>query len=158
MGKKVKYSIDTSAIIESWTRDFPPDVFPLVWERLDELIESKILLASEEVLYELEKKHDITYNWALKRRNMFITTDEKIQKAVRRILRNHKKLIDTRRNRSGADPFVIALALVHGLTVVTAENLSTSLERPKIPDVCNALDIRWINMLKLFREQGWSFS
>ena len=153
----MKYSVDTSAIIEGWTRDFPPDVFSHVWAKIEELIEDGVLLASEEVLIELEKKHDKAYEWACQRNHMFVPADERIQEAVRSILRDHKKLIDTRRNRSGADPFVIALALVKRLSVVTGENLSGSLERPKIPDVCEALGIRWLSMVELFREQEWQF-
>lgn len=154
----MKYSIDTSAIIEGWIRDFPPDVAPHAWMKIEESIDDGVLVASEEVLIELEKKHDKVYEWACKRKHMFIPTDEKIQEAVRSILRNHKRLIDTRTSRSGADPFVIALALVERLSVVTAENLSSSLgRRPKIPDVCEALGIRWLNMVELFREQAWHF-
>ena len=153
----MKYSVDTSAIIEGWIRSFPPDLAPHAWMKIEESINDGLLVASEEVLIELEKKHDKIYEWACQRKHMFVPTDEKIQEAVRSILRDHKKLIDIGRNRSGADPFVIALALVKRLSVVTSENLSGSLERPKIPDVCAALGIRCLNMVELFREQGWQY-
>lgn len=32
------YSVDTSALIEAWVRNQPPDVFPSVWLELDKLI------------------------------------------------------------------------------------------------------------------------
>lgn len=153
----MKYSVDTSAIIEGWIRDFPPDVAPHAWIQIEESIDDGVLVASEEVLIELEKKHDKVYEWACQRKHMFVPTDEKIQEAVKSILRNHKKLIDTRKNRSGADPFVIALAVVKRLIVVTAENPSGNPEKPKIPNVCEALGIRWLNMVGLFREEGWHF-
>lgn len=153
----MKYSVDTSAIIEGWIRDFPPDVAPHAWMQIEESIDDELLVASEEVLIEFEKKHDKVYEWACQRNHMFVPTDEKIQEAVKSILRNHKKLIDTRKNRSGADPFVIALAMVKRLTVVTAENPSSNPEKPKIPNVCEALGIRWLNMVELFREEGWHF-
>jgi hypothetical protein len=47
----VKYSVDTGALLDGWLRYYPPDVFPSVWAKLDELIEDKILVASEEVLF-----------------------------------------------------------------------------------------------------------
>ena len=153
----MKYSVDTSAIIEGWVRDFPPDLAPHAWMKIEESIDDGVLVASEEVLIELEKKHDKVYEWACKRKHMFVPTDEKIQEAVRSILRDYNKLVDTRRNRSGADPFVIALAMVKRLSVVTAENLTGKPERPKIPDVCDSLGIQWLNMIALFREQGWQF-
>jgi hypothetical protein len=54
----LKYSIDTSAILEAWRRRYPPDVFPAVWQRLEQMIERGDLGASEEVLLELEKRDD----------------------------------------------------------------------------------------------------
>ena len=52
----MKYSIDTSAILDAWVRGFPPDVVPGFWVRFEELIDNGQLIATEEVLYELEKK------------------------------------------------------------------------------------------------------
>ena len=121
------------------------------------MINNGDLKASEEVQYELQRKDDEVYNWAINLSSMFVPTSIEIQESVKAILKEHKKLIDTRKNRSGADPFVIALAQVKGLTVVTAEGLSGSLERPKIPDVCKALGIRCISVLELFREEKWRF-
>ena len=57
----MKYSIDTSSILDGWIRYYPPDVFPLVWTKIEELIEKEILVATEEVLFELEKKDDKAY-------------------------------------------------------------------------------------------------
>ena len=153
----MKYSIDTSAILDAWVRGFPPDVVPGLWKQLEELIDNGQLIATEEVLYELEKKEDDAYKWAKNHKNMFILTDEMIQLAVIEILRDHKKLIDTRKNRSGADPFVIALAKVEGCGVVTGEKPTNSPDRPKIPDVCRAIDIPCINILQLCRAQKWVF-
>jgi len=79
----VKYSVDTSALLDGWRRYYPPDVFPPVWKKLDELIEDKILVASEEVLLELRRKDDDVYEWARVRSHMFVpTADEEIQRAV----------------------------------------------------------------------------
>jgi hypothetical protein len=89
---------------------------------------------------------------------MFVSSaDEEIQRAVVRILANHEKLIDERKNRSGADPWVIAVAQVHGCAVLTGERPFRTPSRPNIPDVCIALGIRWLNMLQLFRDQRWVF-
>ena len=130
---------------------------PGLWKQLEELIDNGQLIATEEVLYELEKKEDDAYKWVKNHENMFILTDERIQLAVIEILRDHKKLIDTRKNRSGADPFVIALAKVEGCGVVTGEKPTNRPGRPKIPDVCRAIGIPCINILQLCREQKWVF-
>ena len=67
----------------------------------------------------------------------------------------HPRLVDTRKGRSGGDPFVIAVARVRNLVVITAENATGKLDVPRIPDVCADLGIRWIRMLEFFREQKW---
>ena len=67
----MKYSIDTSALMDGWARYYPPDVFPVVWERLDGLIQAGDLVAIEEVSVELEKKEDELYRWAKQRASLF---------------------------------------------------------------------------------------
>lgn len=153
----MKYSIDTSAILDAWIRYYPPDVMPGLWKQLEELIDNGQLIATEEVLYELEKKEDGAHEWAKNHGNMFILTDEKIQLEVIEILKDYKKLIDTRKNRSGADPFVIALAKIEDCKLITGEKPTNQLKRPHIPDVCEAIGITYINILQLCREQKWVF-
>ena len=153
----MKYSIDTSALIEGWYRRFPPDIVPGFWDNLDELIQNGNLKATEEVLVELEKKHDVIHNWVKERENLFILIDEEIQFVVREILSNHKTLIDSRRNRSSADPFVIALAKINSSIVITEELPTQSNNRPHIPDVCDALNIEYINLIDLSRIENWKF-
>jgi hypothetical protein len=153
----LKYSIDTSAILDGWRRYYPPDVLPDVWTGFDDLIKKGHLVATEEVLVELEKRDDEVHKWAKKRKKMFLPIDDPVQLAVSSILAAHEKLVDTRTNRSAADPFVIGLGLVHGCTVVTGEKATGSADRPNIPDVCTALGIRSMGLLDLFREEGWRF-
>ena len=156
----MRYCIDTSAIIEGWHKLFPPDIVPGFWEGVDELIKNGDLRATEEVLIELEKKDDQIYSWARQRNELFVPIDLDIQVYVREILAKYKTLIDTRKNRSGADPFVIALAGLNKNTstvVVTEERLNEKIERPHIPDICAALDIGWINLNELVRKEGWKF-
>ena len=154
----MKYSIDTSAILDGWRRYYPPDIFPPLWGKLSQLIRDGDLIATEEVLIEIKKRDDDeVYAWVQQHRNMFVPIDEQIQLMVAEILKDHPKLIDTRPNRSKADPFVIALARLHGCAVVTGERPSNSSSRPNIPDVCALLKIRSINLLQLIREQGWRF-
>ncbi len=153
----MKYSIDTSAILDGWVRYYSPDVFPPLWEKLDELIKSGDLRATEEVLRELEKQDDKAHRWARERSGMFHPLDEAVQRAATEVLAAHPRLIDNRANRNPADPFVIALAKVNGCHVITGERFSTSLAKPNIPDACVAMGIPWTNMLGLFRAEKWVF-
>ena len=154
----MKYSFDTSAILDAWQRRYPPDVFPRVWDRFDKAIGRGDVGASEEVRLEIEKRDDEVYAWVKARKaKMFVPINEQQQRHVSSILAQHERLVDTRRNRSAADPFVIALAMERECAVVTAEAATGKADRPNIPDVCLAMGVRSITLLDFFREQGWSF-
>lgn len=153
----MKYSLDTSSFVEPWRRAYPPDVLPSLWEEhLPSLVLAGDLRATQEVRVELERQDDELLAWAVQHEGLFLEVDEPVQRAVSQILAAHLKLVNPHTGRSGADPFVIALAQVSGGTVVTEEK-PRSLVNPKIPDVCGALGVRCINMLELIREQGWIY-
>lgn len=84
---------------------------------------------------------------------MFVEIDDDTQAIVTRIMRDHPKLVDTTKGRSGADPFVIALAATvkPTMTVVTEEGLGKS----KIPDVCNAQNLLWCGVADLIEKEDW---
>jgi hypothetical protein len=154
----MRYSLDTSALLNGWVRHYPPDVFPRLWKEIEDLIADREVRATDEVKLELEKKHDAVLAWANQRAgDLFVPFDEGVQEIVRDLLQRHPKIIDTRAGRSGADPFVIALAIKEGCAVVTGESPTGSAKRPHIPDVCNAMGVRWISLLELIREQRWTF-
>jgi hypothetical protein len=149
------YSLDTSGILDAWVRYYPPDVFPTVWQQMDSAATTGVILAIDEVVRELERKEDGAHKWFKARPTAIVPIDSEIEGALQRIMGRFPKLVDTRRNKSGCDPFVIALAQVRDLTVVTAETRTGSLERPKIPDVCDNLGLKWVNVVTFFREQHW---
>ena len=151
------YSIDTSALLDGWNRYYPCDVFPSLWDRFDDLIEAGELIASEEVLVELERKDDEVYRWAKKRPGMFVPLDIDIQLMAKRILSTYEKLVDTRAGRTAADPFVIAVAHVKSGVVITGEKHRGNTSRPNIPNVCDDMGIPWMNLLQLLRDQKWVF-
>ena len=109
----------------------------------------------DEVVRELERKDDGIFKWVKAHESMIVAIDEGVQRRLAGIMSKHGRLVDSRKNRSGCDPWVIALAQERGLTVVTAEKPSRSLERPKIPDVCQDLGVPCIEIIDLFRQQGW---
>ena len=153
----VKYSIDTSAILDGFIRHYPPDVFPPLWGKIEELIAQGLLRATEEVKHELSKKDDDAYKWAKSQQNLFVPIDTELQLKVKEILGKFPRLVATRRNRSFADPFVIALAQIENSIIITGEKYSGNMNNPKIPDVCRHLDISCINLLELIRIEKWIF-
>jgi hypothetical protein len=151
----VSYSIDTSALLDGWVRYYPPEVFPCLWNRIDTLIDSGDLLASEEVNGEIQKKDDTLAEWARQRKKLFVPADDEIQVAVIDIMATHSSLVNAKTGGSAADPWVIAVAQVRGLTVVSGE--AWRLPKLTIPSVCAAKGVRHINLLEMIRELGWRF-
>lgn len=149
------YSFDTSGFLDARARYYPPDVFPTLWDRMDASVANGTIFTCEEVFRELERKDDDVYQWVKARPAMIVPIDEDIQLEVVNIMRSYPRLVDTKRNKSGGDPWVIALAISKNLSVVTAEAPSGTLEKPRIPDVCDAMGIRCFTVLDFFRNMGW---
>lgn len=66
----------------------------------------------DEVVAELKRKDDGIYQWVKARETIIVPIDEDIQKRLSEIMKRYARLVDTKKNRSGGDPWVIALAAV----------------------------------------------
>lgn len=151
------YSLDASALIVPWRDQYPPRIFKGFWERYDEMIIAGQAVAVDEVYKEIEKKDDDLKEWVRDRLRMFVALEEDIQLAVTEVLTLSERMVGSQKGRNAADPWVIALAKVRGLTVVTMERASGNLNRPKIPDVCDTLSVPCIDVIGLVDKEGWQF-
>lgn len=153
------YCIDTSALIDLWRKLYPPDVFSSLWGEIGGLVHKKELISPKEVLRELSVKDDELLAWVKThdiRKKMFKTIDREQQNSVSNILSRFPGLIDPNAI-AVADPFVIALAMSKGWSVITSEHRANLGADPKIPDVCRAYNIKCIGLLEFFREKNWKF-
>lgn len=150
------YCIDTSAILEGWVRRYPIDVFPTLWDRLAKMIAEGDLVAPDEVGQELSRKDDGAFEWASARQGLFVELVDEVQVVTSEILSRFPRLVKADQDRTSADPFVIAVARVQKLTVVTQEQAGGE-SKPRIPMVCAAYDIPCIDLLGLMKAKGWQF-
>lgn len=134
----MSWCFDTSAFIEPWVRLYPPDIFGSVWDKLEELAEEKEIVAPSDVLLELEKQKDDLHAWAKARPDLFEPPDREVMETFTEIVNDHPDFMKVNSTKSGADPFVVALAEVKELTVVTYETMAKQNAAPKIPNVCAA--------------------
>ena len=148
------YTVDACCLIKAWGV-YPPDIFTGFWQKLETLIQKRTISANEEVLEELRRKDDAVLAWAEMQEDLFTPIDAMLQQQVLRVLAEHPGLYDIEKNKSGADPFVVAEALLNGYVVVTEEKRTRDPAHAKIPDVCEAYGIRCIDLLTLLREQGF---
>ena len=122
---------------------------------MDTACRSNSIKVSEEVIKELEKKDDGAADWIKARPSMVVNTDVPIQQKFIEILKAHPRLKNASKRRSGGDPFVIAVAAVHGFSVISGELPSGSLKKPRIPDVCATMNLTCISLLAFVRAQKW---
>jgi hypothetical protein len=122
---------------------------------MDAAAEAAIIHMSDEVANELARKDDGAHEWVKARSKIIVPLDAEIEKHVQKLMQRYPRLVDTKKGRSGGDPFVIAVARQRNLTVITGESASGKIAAPRIPDVCEDLGIRWIRVLDFFREQKW---
>lgn len=152
------YCFDTSAMIRMWGEAYPVGHFPTLWHHLGELVTDGRLVAPIEVREELKRIDDGLSKWLQANKAMFVPIDEAVQIRQKAILAKHKRLVDTRKEHFAADPWVIALSLERGATLVTEERSGSS-AKPNIPDVCRDPDFRCpcINVLEVIRREKWVY-
>jgi hypothetical protein len=143
--------------MDGWVRYYPPDVFPTLWNNHDPFIDDGEILSSEEVYIETSKKADELHKWFQNRKHMLVPLTVDIQRIAKELLSDYPRLVDTLKGRSQADPFVIATAIEKSAIVVTGEIRTWNLNKPRIPDVCEARSIRWIGFLQMIRELKLTF-
>lgn len=153
------YCLDTNALIQPWTKYYSMIVCPSYWEILDRLAQDQIVFCTSEVGREIEKVDDGLYAWVKQRPYLIRDVDAQVMTHLRNILQDYPRLVDTRKSRSMADPWVIAHAIAEKAVVVTKEEPSNGKSnRVKIPDVCQHLGIRWINDYRFVEELGIRFT
>lgn len=146
-----KYIMDTCSFSELKYR-YSEDVFEEIWKQVLDEIEKGTIMSCEEVYEELEKQDDDFFARFSKYKYMFIDITDEIQEELITILKEHEKILDLKKKKSGADPFVIATAKAYKCTVVTEERRNNSPKSEKIPNVCDAYGIKCITFLDMLRE------
>ncbi len=154
----MKYCIDTSFLINSWHKYNPQDLFPDMWPMLASMCENNEIIAPDEVVKELKIQDDDLYKWSKTQKSLQHPLDNELQKNLKLVLSRCETLVDIKRNRSRADPFVVALALQTGTSVVSYEEPRKRDSDPlKIPDACGILGVRYFDVPNFFRDLGWKF-
>lgn len=122
---------------------------------MEVLVNEGRLVAPVEVLHETKKRSDELHAWLKLHKAMFRELDDANQIEAAQILARFPRLVGEKKLRTSADPFVIALARVEGLQLVTDEKPTGSLSRPNIPDVCVELKMTVIGLLQLIKAENW---
>ena len=157
------YCLDTNILIEAWQKYYSPKFCPEYWDVLNELGHQGRIFISEMVFEEITRTDDDLSKWLKNSKIPVRKIDEQVTRCLQSIYATnpiHKRLVDSTRARSLADPWVIAHAINEKATVVTRENKETALnsKRIKIPNVCDNMGVHWINDFQLIEELDIQFT
>jgi hypothetical protein len=158
------YIIDTSSLIEL-NKHNPMDIYHTLWKKMDDLVKNGRLFAPREVLDEIIRFDDSLTVWAKKHPSMFKDMSKEQIDIVKEILKKYPSLIK-KGKRYAADPWVIALAIEMirspqstlyevKRVVVTEEKIRGN--KVRIPYVCQEYTVEAIDVLDMFRSEGWKF-
>ena len=152
-GDGVKYCFDASAFIEM-EKTYPVEIFATLWEKVEDCIIAGCIEAPGEVLKELSVKDDNIHKFVKKHKEKIIVkNNNELMTKSAEIVANYPKLIDVLSTKPQADPFVIALAKINERKVVTMEKPAYNIKNPKIPDVCKAENVAYIDLLEFFKQE-----
>lgn len=148
----IRYCIDASALI-NLTRypGYPMDIFPAIWDKLENMVKKGELISHVEVYKEIEKRKDAIYQWCKRNKSMFKDIDE----CQRNKFKNIESQYDPdywnneiNKDAPWADPWIIALSICEDAIIITDENNTPN----HIPYIANFFQIRCLNLLDFFRE------
>ena len=151
---KTKYLIDTCSLISLEEHYNPNNIlFRELWSRVKQLLENEELLICSEVYDELKKGviKDIVKPYS----KSFLPLTKEVQEKTKEILIDCPGLIKLQsKHNSGADPFLLAVAEINNLTIITEERYDINIEKDpnnyNIPKVCNKRNINYINLSTFF--------
>ena len=167
MPKTKIYCFDTSAFIRI-NRFYPREIFSDLWEELESLIKSGYLFSHQICLEEIRpktSKPDFLGEWVKDKTSIFKNITERQVKIVTEILEKFPGLIDYKKEKDEADPWIIALAKEEiekrdlfseerEIILVSEESTRSSI---KIPAVCREYGVNHKTLFEFFQDMGWSF-
>lgn len=165
----MEYIIDSDILINMY-RKYPRDKnnYDRIWIHLESLIESGEVLICKEVYLEIQRGGDDLYRWLNNFSDKIIDSDRDIQTELGRIMNTYAFVFTEQPSKHGADPWVIALAIVREGIVVTNEgggalnrhilgNLERMKEQPtatKMIDICHNEGVEWRDLVGFLIETG----
>jgi Domain of unknown function (DUF4411) len=143
-----RYVMDSSFFLDLWKEDgpFSKEIFVGIWDAVEEGVGTGQIIAPKIVREEIRNTNDQALkSWISDRPGMFITFDQDQLASLTEVVCSFDGYAQEARNL--ADPQVVALARVRGLTVLTSEKrVSTLGKNPKMPNVCEAFGVPWLSV------------
>lgn len=149
----MKYLLDSNTFIEAKNRYYNMTVCPAYWQWILLKFGSDDVASISMVGKELEDGNDELAEWAKANPNLFaLVDDEQTQECFAKVANyvaeksGVMKLGAAAEFLAGADPWLIAKAMVTGAIVVTHEVLNHETKKKfLIPNICEEFGVSWMN-------------
>jgi hypothetical protein len=150
-----QYVIDTSALIDL-KNQYPPKIFPGLWDRFNEMCDQKSIISTREVLQELKKGDDDLVTWAAGHDDIFLFPCEKEIEILQDVFSCYSDS-EKAKHSTGfwADPLVIACAKHFALPIIQQE--SNDKNQYKIPPIAKIHRIECFRLIRFFENENWQF-
>lgn len=156
------YCLDANFFIEGWNKYYSPLLSPTYWDVINRIAEEGTIFIPKEVQKEIINQQDELAKWIKVSPIQVKSYTENVGKCLKSIYAQnplHYNLVDNTKNRSAADPWVIAHAINENAIVVTKEYKITNpaTTKIKIPNVCENMGIEWIDDFEFARRMNIKF-
>jgi len=157
------YLIDTDIFIAAKNLHYGMDFCPGFWDWLIAANNAGKLLSVEAVLDDLSDAGDDLTEWAKAREEGFfvspVESDLPALGQVTQWINDHQVYTGAGKQTflNCSDYFVVSQALAGGHTVITHEKPENSIKRIKIPNVCVAMNIKYMTCWQMLRTERARF-
>lgn len=157
------YLLDTNILIQAKNEYYGFDVCPGFWDWLTVRNSASGVFSIEPVFKELQKTQDELAVWASDRQSaFFLPLDAPANAAMSQVAavvqRGGFKPHAVHEFMKGADPFVIAYAMAHKITVVTHEvHIPGAVRKVRIPTICKSLNVPCVRTFDMLRSENVRF-
>jgi hypothetical protein len=163
------YVVDTNFFIQAHRAHYPLDVASSFWNKVKELAEKGIIISIDKVKNEIYNNNDALKQWCIDNLpDNFFKSTSNITSSYRQVVSwatersNHflPNALNEFLDSEEADAFIVAYVLSenHDRVLVTQEISEPNRKtKVKIPDVCLGLNVKFVNLMDMFREIGETF-
>lgn len=163
-----RFWLDANVLIESHNRSYPIGTAVTFWARLAEQVQVGNVCCPRRVFKEVAEQdnhQDEVAAWMRNRRDqgLCISPTPEVQELVGRIEHHlfstpQFYFAESWQFCKGGDPWVIAHASIDTGVVVTLETaLRPDAHKPRIPDICKAFEVKYVDTLGMFKELKVTF-
>ena len=163
------YVIDSNLFIQAHRANYPLDIAFSFWNKVKQLAVDGKIISIDKVKNELYDKNDALEEWC--RTNLpedFFKDSSEVMAEYGQVsvwansMSSHymPNALNEFLDADEADAFIVAYSLAdpHNRIVVTQEISEPSRKnRIKIPEVCTALNVQFVNAMGMFRQLGETF-